>query len=85
MDDPVIQPYSVGLASLKAEAMSSIYDDPSIKPWDGCGKEFDAYFKKEYESKFYYKPFLFILKMITANAWDEALLINAKKESQETK
>ncbi len=67
-----------GLAAIKQEGMCSSFDNPEVLPWPGCGKEFNDYFKSKYKNKWYYKPFLGILRKIAVHAWDSALLENAK-------
>lgn len=69
-----------GLPVIKQEGMCSSFDHPEILPWPGCGKEFRAYFKTKYQGVWYLRPFLFILRRIAVDAWDNALLENAKRE-----
>ena len=65
-----------GLPAIKQEGMCSSWENPEILPWPGCGKEFNVYFKNKYG-----KLPLFIqrlLRKIALDAWDNALLENAK-------
>jgi len=70
----------LGLPPIKQEGMFSSFDDPEIPPWPGCGKEFAEYFKNKYMGRWYLKPFIHILRKIVVDAWDNALLANAKRE-----
>ena len=70
-----------GLAAIKPEGMCFSYDPDGIEPWYGHGKEFNKYFKDKYESIWYYKPFIRILRKITMRAWHHALYINAKNQT----
>ena len=68
-----------GLAAIKQEGMCSSWDHPEIAPWAGCGKEFRAYFNSKYPKIWYLKPFIRIIHKIAVDAWDNALLENAKR------
>lgn len=74
---------NLGLPSIKQEGMYSSFDDPEIAPWAGYGKEFAEYFKNKYIGRWYLKPFIPILRKIVVDAWDGALLVNAKKRWKE--
>lgn len=69
-----------GLAQVKPEGMSFFVDNPEIKPWNGCGKEFEEYLNSKY-NKWYHKVGFVrtIIKQISIAAWDNALMENARR------
>ena len=69
---------SFGLAQAKKEGWCYRFDYPGLT-WLGLSKEFEVYFDNKYSSKWYLKPFLFIIRKIAMSAWDEALFESIKR------
>lgn len=68
-----------GLAPIKQEGMCFSPSDPNIPPWHGYHKEFREYFAEKC-SPWYLKWLSSIFRNIAQDAWDSALLENAKKK-----
>lgn len=67
-----------GLAQVKEQGMTFCLEDPSIKPWDGCGKEFEDYFKTKYPLVSKIPLIGGFFKKTIRESWDDALLTNAR-------
>jgi len=74
---------SDGLATIKREGYVCPPDDTTLLPWEGCGKEFELYYKNRH-STLVRRLFGSIIKPIGQHAWDAALLENARKEQDDT-
>lgn len=72
-----------GLAQVKSEGMCSNYDNQSIQPWNGYREEFSEWFEHRYTFCFGTKWLKPIAKKYASNAWDSALLINAKLKMED--
>lgn len=75
--------HGFGMVGIRQEGRCSSYENPEIPPWDGCGKEFEDYFNKEYGHKWYFFLLKKALRKISHSGWDAALLMNAKKTHKE--